>query len=362
MRVGDAMRTRTIRFTVQVVIAALAVYLLLPQFSGLHDTLDALARATWWLILIVVTLEVISSLSYGELLGTVLAFTGEHVRWSVVQRVALAGRALSKTMPGGSAAALTTVTTYLSLTGGDPPRVVAALGASGLLSMFILALLLPAAAALALLGRAPGPVLGVAGVITVLILIASLLTRPALRNGPAVGDAVTRALATLRLGRLWRRIDAVSIGRAVERAISALDDLTRDRGTLGRAASWGMSFWICDVLALAGVAVTVGRGTPVWGLLLAYVAGQLIAAVPLTPGGVGLMESAMIGTLVAQGAPGAAATATVLGWRIANNWLPLVAGLALIPTLPFQRAAPSGSRVSVKPGEPSSGHEVGRDE
>ena len=40
----------------------------------------------------------------------------------------------------------------------------------------------------------------------------------------------------------------------------------------------------------------------------------------------------MIGSLVAAGAPVAAATTTVLGWRLVSHWLPILIGLALLPT------------------------------
>jgi uncharacterized protein (TIRG00374 family) len=59
--------------------------------------------------------------------------------------------------------------------------------------------------------------------------------------------------------------------------------------------------------------------------------------VPLTPGGVGFVEAAMTGTLVAAGSPAAAATATVLGWRLVSHWIPILVGLALLPTLPGGR-------------------------
>ena len=46
----------------------------------------------------------------------------------------------------------------------------------------------------------------------------------------------------------------------------------------------------------------------------------------------------MIGALVTAGAPAAAATATVLGWRLVSHWLPIVVGLALLPTVTGRRA------------------------
>lgn len=64
------------------------------------------------------------------------------------------------------------------------------------------------------------------------------------------------------------------------------------------------------------------------------------AAIPLTPGGVGVVESTMIGFLVTAGAPASAATATALGWRPISHGLPIVAGLALLPTVRGRRHRP----------------------
>jgi uncharacterized protein (TIRG00374 family) len=64
--------------------------------------------------------------------------------------------------------------------------------------------------------------------------------------------------------------------------------------------------------------------------------------VPLTPGGVGLVESAMTAALVAGGVPGGVAAASVLGWRLVSNWIPIGVGLALLPTL-RRRRQPAGA-------------------
>lgn len=102
---------------------------------------------------------------------------------------------------------------------------------------------------------------------------------------------------------------------------------------LRTACGWAAANWLLDVAVLVVLAVTVGQGVPLSAILISYVVAQLAAAVPLTPGGVGIVETAMVGVLVASGAPGAAATATVLGWRLISHWLPIPVGLALLPTL-----------------------------
>ncbi|WP_460434695.1 flippase-like domain-containing protein, partial [Angustibacter speluncae] len=96
---------------------------------------------------------------------------------------------------------------------------------------------------------------------------------------------------------------------------------------------WALANWLLDAAVLLVLALTIGHGTPASALLLAYAVGMLVASLPLTPGGVGLVEPVMIGLLVGAGAPAAAATVTVLGWRLVGHWLPIGVGLLLLPGL-----------------------------
>jgi uncharacterized protein (TIRG00374 family) len=149
---------------------------------------------------------------------------------------------------------------------------------------------------------------------------------------------VERILSKVARGPLRNRIDPAGAAEAVERAVAGAGRLAHDRRGLTIAAAWAAGNWLFDFGALLVLAVTIGEGTPLGPLLLAYVVAQLVAAVPLTPGGIGVVETAMTGVLVASGAPGAAATATVLGWRLLSFWLPILVGLALVPTLRGRKA------------------------
>ena len=51
-----------------------------------------------------------------------------------------------------------------------------------------------------------------------------------------------------------------------------------------------------------------------------------MAAVPITPGGLGVIEAVLIPTLVAFGAPAAVAAVGVVAYRLVNFWLPIPVG------------------------------------
>jgi uncharacterized membrane protein YbhN (UPF0104 family) len=46
----------------------------------------------------------------------------------------------------------------------------------------------------------------------------------------------------------------------------------------------------------------------------------------------------MTATLIGAAAPPPSATATVLGWRLVSHWLPILIGLAVLPTLRVRRS------------------------
>jgi uncharacterized protein (TIRG00374 family) len=91
--------------------------------------------------------------------------------------------------------------------------------------------------------------------------------------------------------------------------------------------------WLTDLLCLA--AATRALGLPVGLTTLAgiYLGVQIVRQVPLTPGGVGVIETALVAGLTAAGATAVTAAAAVLVYRLLSCWLIIptggAAGLAL---------------------------------
>lgn len=83
---------------------------------------------------------------------------------------------------------------------------------------------------------------------------------------------------------------------------------------------------VFDYLALLAALRAVGAEPRPSLVLLAYVAAELLALLPLTPGGLGFVEAGLVGTLTLAGVSGHNALAATLLYRIASYWLPLPAG------------------------------------
>ncbi len=114
--------------------------------------------------------------------------------------------------------------------------------------------------------------------------------------------------------------------------------------------------WFFDYLALLAALAAVGAQPRPTLVLLAFVAAQVLAQIPLTPGGLGFVEAGLTGTLALAGVHGGAAVLASLAYRLVSYWLPLPAGLAgwilhrrryglSAEEARFVRAAPRVSRV-----------------
>ncbi|MDQ1509565.1 MAG: glycosyltransferase 2 family protein, partial [Actinomycetota bacterium] len=79
-------------------------------------------------------------------------------------------------------------------------------------------------------------------------------------------------------------------------------------------------------LALFAALAAVGSLPKPSLALLAYTMATLLAMVPITPGGLGLVEAGLTGTLALAGVRPAQAVLATLLYRLASYWLPILAG------------------------------------
>jgi putative heme transporter len=99
------------------------------------------------------------------------------------------------------------------------------------------------------------------------------------------------------------------------------------------ARHWGLAFgaavanWLAELLCLFAAAQAFDLPLNIVTLGAIYLTVQVVRQVPLTPGGIGVIEISLLAGLVAAGAGEAAAAATVLVYRLLSCWLLIPAGL-----------------------------------
>jgi uncharacterized protein (TIRG00374 family) len=127
-----------------------------------------------------------------------------------------------------------------------------------------------------------------------------------------------------RLAHLLRREAPAWNGETlVQLRAERLADLRRRWPSLTAATLFNqLTAYVIFELSLRAVGISVAEIPPSQAFL-AWAIGRVISSLPLTPGGIGVVELGMIGTLVGFGAPHGHVVAAVLLYR----------GLVIVPTL-----------------------------
>ena len=136
-------------------------------------------------------------------------------------------------------------------------------------------------------------------------------------------------MASLQEGwsvRLVSRLGGVL--RAARRQLAGQPAKTLKLGALA------MGYRVFDALCLVLMFEAMGVRADPLVLLVAYGVATTVAAIPLTPGGIGVFEATMLATLSLLGV-GPEATIPVLGYRLFNFWLPIPLAAVFYPTLRF---------------------------
>ena len=84
--------------------------------------------------------------------------------------------------------------------------------------------------------------------------------------------------------------------------------------------------WLLDAGCLWIFIWSFGRIVSPIDLLVAYGLANILAAIPITPSGLGIIEGVLITTLVGFGDPRAQAILAVLAYRLVNFWIPIPVG------------------------------------
>ena len=244
--------------------------------------------------------------------------------WPAVVGSQLAGNALAKIAPGGGALGAALQYRMLVQAGLPPDRAVSGLTATSLLT-FAVVLALPVLALPAILRGGVSRELLEAALIGVVVLVALFAIGVVLVAFDAplawVGRVAQRVRNRLRRG-------AKPLQRLPQRL---LDERARMTGILGprwkRALAATCGRWAFDYATLLAALAAIGSHARPGLVLLAFCAAQLLAQIPITPGGLGFVEAGLTAMLAFAGVAAGAAVLATFAYRLFSYWLPLPVGL-----------------------------------
>ena len=303
-----------------VAVAGVGIYLVLPELIAVLGAWPRLSTLNPIWFTVAIAAEVVSFTCNFALQRLALRTRG----WFAVVTAGLASNSVTDSLPGGDAAGAAVQFRMLTAAGFDTDTAVGGLtafsllGVGGLLGLPLFALPTILAGAPVSRGLVHTALLGIAGF--VLFAIFGVIVLRTDRPLAVLGRAAQN---------LWNRLTR---GR---RPVTGLDtQLLAERNTI--RAVLGQHWWQAALLTagrlgfdygclLAALHATGAEPKPSL-VLLAYAAADIIALLPITPGGLGIVEASLSGLLILAGVrPGYAVLAT-LAYRVASYWLPLLAG------------------------------------
>jgi uncharacterized membrane protein YbhN (UPF0104 family) len=251
-----------------------------------------------------------------------------HVRsWLLVATSQLASAAFGRFVPGGAASTGALMFQMLVEGGVHGARV-----GTGIMAVNIISggtvLALPLFSLPVLLGtvyaddtlRSIGFVgLGILGVLVGFVLLMLLVDRPLHYIGSVYAYIG---------GRLFkrRRPPEVDLSDVLLRERDLVRDVLGARWKAAVAAALGQRGF--DFAALLLALYAVGADTHPLVVLLAYSVAQILILLPITPGGLGIVEVSLVGLLGIAGVPAGQALLATLAYRLFTYWMPLPTGAA----------------------------------
>jgi len=168
------------------------------------------------------------------------------------------------------------------------------------------------------------PIYSTAAIIGALLLAVFAALVLLLTKGEERAAIVVRSLV-IRLP-LLKQSAADTTDRLLHQIAARIRVMAGDHALLRRAVLWAAANWLLDAASLFVFLTAFGHIENPDGLLVAYGLAYVLAAIPVTPGGLGVVEGVLVPSLVGFGATRGIAIVAVIGYRLVNFWLPIPVG------------------------------------
>jgi uncharacterized membrane protein YbhN (UPF0104 family) len=291
--VAERIPRRLLRLIFVIGAAALVVGVALRSRSLLAPLAQVTHPHPGWLTLAVVA-EAASLAAYALIVRNLLGFGDVPARMRSLLRATVGGIAMSASLPGGQAASAAYWYKQLRREGAD----------GGL-------------AALAMVGSMVAGVLSLAGLLVIGVAAAG-------DHGPLAPARVPILAAGVALLALhWilrRRVGRASAWFARRFAPALADNVAAGRRDIAAIGTLAYANWLFDCASLYAALNAVHASVPLQSIVLTYAIAQLVASLPLLPGGGGTVELSLALGFAAFGHTSGSVIAGVLLFRLISCW------------------------------------------
>jgi uncharacterized protein (TIRG00374 family) len=309
-----------LRVAALVVLAAVMVSVLWGKLPSPASVWRTLLSANGWWVLGCAVLQVMSIGMFARQQRRLLKAFGVRLSMARAGAITYSATAIANSFPAGGAVSAGWSFRQFKARGASSSTAVTVTLLSGLLSIagLVLLYLIGVLAAtwtrlLALAENHPGWAIAIG--VTILVVLIVLIRFLADSAAVARTDAPTPRLDSYQATH-------PRLGAALRQVLTTLRQARRVRWV-----DWNLALiatlakWALDAASLFAACEAFDIRINFLQLSAVYLGMQLIRQLPLTPGGVGVIEVALLAALVSAGAPEAAATAAVLIYRLFSAWL-----------------------------------------
>jgi uncharacterized protein (TIRG00374 family) len=294
-------------------------YILLPELASARREFSQLSQLNVVWLILGTLFEIAALIAYAELTHTVLS-PGAPDRFRIF-RINMWALAISHTMPGGTVPGTAASYRLLTESGVSGSTAATGLATQGIGSAVVLNLIFWLALLISIPLQGYNPAYGFAAILGVLLLaifagVVFFLTRGEKHAATFVKKVADR-LPFVR---------AETVTSLVQKVADRMKILFTSSELLWRAGIWAAANWLLDATSLWVFLLAFGAKVSPIDVLVAYGLANILAVIPITPSGLGVIELTLVAVFKGFGVPGDIAAAGVLSWRLVNFWLPIPFG------------------------------------
>ncbi len=309
-------------------------YFLIPDLTKNKDNIHHLIHINVAYLLLGSGLEVASLFGYAKLTQSVLP--GKTIPFNRLWRIDMSTFAVSHLLPGGTVAGTALGYRLLDDQGISYTDATFALGVQGIGSALVLNVIFWLSLVVSI------PLHGISQNSSSLYKFAAIVGALLLAIVGVLIFFLTKGQSRAKtfiswLGMRLPLLNPAKFERILSQLSTRLKSLANDKQLLIRAIFWACANWGLDCASLWIFLRAFGTSVLLPYLLAAYGLAYVLAAIPITPGGLGIVEGTLIAIL--QGFGFHEAALGVLSYRVVNFLLPIPIGGICYLSLTFHKTA-----------------------
>jgi uncharacterized protein (TIRG00374 family) len=316
-----------------VVFLLVFINLVLPQLGGARKAAKLIDTVNPALLLMAVGLEVCALMSYAKLAQAALP-SEPHIPLFSLFRIQLSTKTVTNLVPAGSAAGGALGYRLLTEGGATSSGAGFAMATVAIGSAVVLNALLWIALLISIPLNGFSASYGTAAIAGILLIGAFAALLVLLMKGQQRAERIVRAMV-----RHIPFVNEDAAARFLRQVAARLHELAGRPDVVRRGLLWAAANWLLDAGSLWVFLRAFGATVNPVDLLVAYGLANVLAAIPITPGGLGVVETVLTSTLVAFGIDRSTAGIGVVSYRLAAFWLPIPLGAVAYASLKFGPAS-----------------------